>query len=375
MAPTEILAEQHFRTFRRLLGPAGIRVGLLTGGMGKVERRQLFAGLDGGYFDIVVGTHALMEDDVEIPRLGVIVIDERHKFGVKQRFALEAKGAHPDVLMMTATPLPRALILTTYGDTTLSVLDEMPPGRGPVTTTWAHGAAQRDAAYRLVAERLAKGERAFAVFPLVEQSESLELRDATREFERLRAAFKGARVGLLTGRRTPDEKEAVMREFAAGAVNLLVCTTVVEVGIDVPEATVMLIEHANRFGLAQLHQLRGRIGRSARPSWCQLVTTGQVTADAKERLAAMVKTRDGFELAELDLKLRGPGELFGTRQSGENDAESIDLLLDPVLLQSARGEAEAALASDPELAGPEGLLIREALRTRLSGSWGLARAS
>lgn len=375
MAPTEILAEQHFQTFRRLLGPAGIRTGMLSGSTGRVERRQLAAGLTGGFFDLVVGTHALMEPGVEIPRLGVVVIDERHKFGVKQRAALEAKGIHPDVLMMTATPLPRALILTTYGDTTLSVLDEMPPGRGPVTTTWSHGAMQRDAAYKIVAERLAKGERAFAVFPLVEESEHLELRDATKEFERLRAAFKGAKVGLLTGRQSSDEKETVMRDFAAGKVNLLVCTTVVEVGIDVPEATVMLIEHANRFGLAQLHQLRGRIGRSSRPSWCLLITTGQVTADAKERVGAMVKTRDGFELAELDLKLRGPGELFGTRQSGENDAESLDLLLDPVLLQSARGEAEAVLAKDPDLKTPEGLLIREALSTRLSGSWGLARAS
>src|SRR6185436_8994250 len=179
MAPTEILAEQHFQTFRRLLGPAGIRVGMLSGSMGKVERRQLAAGLTGGYFDLLVGTHAVMEPDVEIPRLGVVIIDERHKFGVRQRAALEAKGAHPDVLMMTATPLPRALILTTYGDTTLSVLDEMPPGRGPVTTTWSHGAMQRDAAYKKVAERLAQGERAFAVFPLVEKSEHLELRDAT----------------------------------------------------------------------------------------------------------------------------------------------------------------------------------------------------
>jgi ATP-dependent DNA helicase RecG len=375
MAPTEILAEQHFRTFTRILGVAGIRVGMLSSGQGRVERRQVLAGLAGGYFDLVVGTHALLEDDVEIPKLGLVVIDERHKFGVRQRAMLEKKGKHPDVLMMTATPLPRALVLTQYGDTALSVLDEIPPGRGSVTTSWVPGAAGRDLAYRAIAKRLAAGERAFAVFPLVGKSETLALRDATREYERLTHAFPDFRLGLIHGQMPSAEKEKVMADFASGAVVLLVATTVVEVGIDMKDATVMLVEHANRFGLAQLHQLRGRVGRGTGESWCFLLTSGPVTSDARLRLNAMVKTRDGFQLAEQDLRIRGPGELFGVRQHGVTDPEYLDLMMDAGELSAARTEAEALLAGDPELSSSAGARVRNAIDKRLSDDWGLVRAS
>lgn len=375
MAPTEILAEQHFHTFRRLFELAGIRVGLLVSGQTKTEKKQLHAGLTGGYFDLVVGTHALIEPDVEIPRLGLVVMDERHKFGVRQRAKLEAKGKHPDLLMMTATPLPRALILTQYGDTTLSLLDEMPPGRGGITTAWMHGAAQRAGAYKFVADRLAQGEQAFAVFPLVEESEHMELRNATKEFERLKHVFPRFRLGLIHGQMATGEKEAVMHSFTSGEIALLVSTTVVEVGIDMPDATVMLIEHANRFGLAQLHQLRGRVGRGPKPSSCFLVTTGQITAEARQRLTVMVKTLSGFELADKDLKLRGPGELFGVKQHGTLDVEYLDLLLDVAELEAARREAEALLKRDPKLSTPEGKRLRQALSTRLADTWGLIRAS
>lgn len=375
MAPTEILAEQHFVTFRRLLGPAGVRVGLLISGKSRGEKRQLKKGLEGGYFDLVVGTHALIEEAVSIPKLGLAVIDERHKFGVRQRAKLEGKGAHPDLLMMTATPLPRALVLTQYGDTSLSVLDGMPPGRGGIDTKWLHGAMQREQAYRIAAERMAKGERAFAVFPLVETSEHLLLRDATREFERLKKKFPGFKVGLIHGKMAAAEKESVMGEFASGAISLLVCTTVVEVGIDVPEATVMLIEHANRFGLAQLHQLRGRVGRGPNPSVCLLITGGMLTADARERLATLVRTASGFDLAEKDLRLRGPGEMFGTKQHGTSDLEYVDHYLDIEELQAAQAEAEALLERDPGLKGPDGAKIRKAIDSRLSRFWGLVRAS
>jgi len=375
MAPTEILAEQHLRTFTRLLAPAGIRVCMLASGQGRVERRQVLAGLAEGYFDLAVGTHALLEDDVVVPKLGLIVIDERHKFGVRQRARLEKKGRHPDVLMMTATPLPRALVLTQYGDTALSVLDEMPPGRGPVGTRWLHGAAGRAEAYRFVATRLAAGERAFAVFPLVGKSENLALRDATREYERLKKAFPAFNLGLIHGQMPGAEKERIMADFASGSLVMLVATTVVEVGIDMPDATVMLVEHANRFGLAQLHQLRGRIGRGTRESWCFLLTSGTVTTDARERLTAMVKTRDGFELAEKDLRIRGPGELFGIRQHGVMDPEYLDLMMDTGELEAARTEAEQFIAGDPDLASSEGKRIRDAIDKRLSEDWGLVRAS
>lgn len=375
LAPTEILAEQHFHTFRRLLAPANVRVGLVTGGQRKTTRRQVQAGLEGGYFDLVVGTHALLEADVQIPRLGLAVMDERHRFGVNQRAVLEKKAAHPDMLMMTATPLPRAMVLTRYGDTALSVLDEAPPGRGVIRTTWAAGAAGRDAAFKFTMERLRAGERAFVVFPLVEESERLDLKDATREFERLTRVFAEFKVGLIHGRMSADEKSAVMREFATGVVQLLVATSVIEVGIDVPQATVMLIEHADRFGLAQLHQLRGRIGRGTGDSWCFLVTAPHVTGEGRERLTAMVRTTNGFELAETDLKLRGPGELFGVRQHGLAGDEVEELYLVPEIMESARTDAEETLAADPDLETPAGRALILALRDRLDEAWGLARAS
>ncbi len=375
LAPTEILAEQHFHTFRRLLTPAAVRVGLVTGSQRKSTRKQVQAGLEGGYFDLVVGTHALLETDVQIPRLGLAVMDERHRFGVNQRAVLEKKADHPDMLMMTATPLPRAMVLTRYGDTGLSLLDEAPPGRGVIRTTWAAGAGQRADAFTFTMERLRAGERAFAVFPLVEESERLELKDATREFERLTKVFAEFKVGLIHGRMSGDEKSAVMKGFAAGEIQLLVATSVIEVGIDVPAATVMLIEHADRFGLAQLHQLRGRIGRGKGDAWCFLVTAPHVTSEARERLTAMVRTTNGFELAETDLTLRGPGELFGVRQHGLAGDEVEELYLDPAIMEGAREDAEALLAADPDLESAEGRPVLRALHDRLDEAWGLARAS
>ncbi len=375
LAPTEILAEQHFHTFRRLLAPANVRVGLVTGGQRKATRKQVQAGLEGGYFDLVVGTHALLETDVQIPRLGLAVMDERHRFGVNQRAVLEKKADHPDMLMMTATPLPRAMVLTRYGDTSLSLIDEPPPGRGIIRTTWAAGAAQRADAFKFTMERLRAGERAFAVFPLVEESERLELKDATREHERLTKLFAEFRVGLIHGRMSGEEKSAVMKAFGAGEIQLLVATSVIEVGIDVPAATVMLIEHADRFGLAQLHQLRGRIGRGKGDAWCFLVTAPHVTSEARERLTAMVRTTNGFELAEADLRLRGPGELFGVRQHGLAGDEVEELYLDPAIMEPAREDAEAVVAADPDLESGDGTRIQRALHDRLDGAWGLARAS
>jgi len=254
-------------------------------------------------------------------------------------------------------------------------VDEMPPGRGGITTTWSSGAFQRDAAYKFVAQRLELGERAFAVFPLVSESEALVLRDAVREFERLKKAFPKVNLGLIHGRLSTDEKEKAMAAFASGEVRLLVCTTVIEVGIDIPEATVMLVEHADRFGLAQLHQLRGRIGRGPRPSWCFLVSTGRVTADAAERLKTMVATTNGFELAEKDLALRGPGELLGLRQHGAMEWEHLDLLNDTDELVKAREEAGKFVAADPELRKAEGRAVAAALKSRLGDAWDLVRAS
>jgi ATP-dependent DNA helicase RecG len=343
--------------------------------VGRSERRQALHGLVAGYFGLLVGTHAVLEEGVEIPRLGLAVIDERHKFGVEQRARLEAKGRHPDMLMLTATPLPRALVLTQYGDTSLSLLDEAPPGRGGTATTWHHGAAGRDEAYRFVAGHLAAGERAFAVFPLVEESDHLLLRDASREYERLAGRFPGVRAALIHGRMSADEKEDAMAAFGRGDVSLLVATTVIEVGIDVPEATAMLVEHADRFGLSQLHQLRGRVGRGARPSRCLLVTTGRISAEARARLETMVRVADGFRLAEEDLKLRGPGEMFGTRQHGLADEGGLDPYDDLEELEAAREEAGRLLEADPGLETPEGLAVRRALGARRSPVWDLVRAS
>jgi ATP-dependent DNA helicase RecG len=372
MAPTEILAEQHAMTFRQLLEPLGVPVTLLTSSLRTREREARRAAVASGAAPCVVGTHALVQEGVEFRRLGLAVIDEQHRFGVEQRARLRAKGEHPDLLVMTATPIPRTLALTLYGDLDVSVLDELPPGRRPVKTV-ARTEARRPQIYEFLRTQITEGRQAYVVYPLVEESEAVDLKAATDMAAHLqRDVFPDLTVGLLHGRLDFEEKEAIMRRFKAGQVHVLVSTTVIEVGIDVPNASVMVIEHAERFGLSQLHQLRGRVGRGPWPSYCILIHAARLTEDARQRIQAMVETNDGFKIAEADLRLRGPGEFFGTRQSGLPQFRVADLLRDAAILEEARAEAQTLVAGDPELRDPAHRPLREALLTRWRGRIGLA---
>ena len=348
MAPTEILAAQHFLSARRIFAPAGYGVELIVSGRKRAERDATLARIASGEAQFVVGTHALIEDPVKFQRLGLVIVDEQHRFGVLQRKRLIEKGASPHVLVMTATPIPRTLALTLYGDLDLSVIDEMPPGRTPVETRWTPD-AQLPGVWEFLRREIGQGRQAFVIYPVIEESKQ-ELKAATAEYERLAGAvFPNLRVGLLHGRLKNEEKDAVMEQFRGGELNVLVATTVVEVGVDVPNATVMVIEHAGRFGLAQLHQLRGRIGRGKEKSYCILVAPKTIAGEARERLEAMVATSNGFEIAERDLKQRGPGEFFGTRQHGDAAFSFAQPLRDHELLELARREA-FALAENPERA-------------------------
>jgi ATP-dependent DNA helicase RecG len=343
MAPTEILAEQHFLNISRLLARAPFRVVLVTGRSGVVERREQRAELASGAAHLAVGTHALVEGDVQFKRLGLVVIDEQHRFGVLQRATLRAKGLLPDVLVMTATPIPRTLALTVYGDLDVSMIRDTPPGRLPVKSL-AKPASRRDEVYAFVRRELQAGRQVYVIYPLVEESAKVDLRAATDMADTLaHDVFPEYHVGLLHGRMKPDVKDRVMKAFAAGELDVLVATTVVEVGIDVPNASVIVIEHAERFGLSQLHQLRGRVGRGAAQSYCWMLYEGPLSEEARERLRAMTETTDGFEIAERDLRLRGPGDFFGTRQAGMPTFRSIDLVRDRELLEVAQAEASAAL--------------------------------
>jgi ATP-dependent DNA helicase RecG len=369
MAPTEILAEQHARTLESLLAGLGVEVVLLTGRLPAPERRRALERLASGGGALVVGTHALIQEGVAFRRLGLVVVDEQHRFGVRQRMALvgdageRGKGPEPDVLIMSATPIPRSLAMTLYGDLDLSVLDELPPGRKPVKTILRYP-SRRDEVYRFVEEQLAAGRQAFIVYPLVEESEKVDLLSATEEFARLsRVVFPGRRVGLLHGQLGGEEKDRVMRAFLAREIDLLVATSVIEVGIDVPNATVMVIEHAERFGLSQLHQLRGRVGRGAEESWCVLVS--ESGEPAAERLRVFQSTSDGFAVASADLRLRGPGDPLGPEQHGHDPAlRFADLSLDEDLLTQAQRRARAVVEVDPELEAPEHALLRGLLETR-----------
>ncbi|HXA56209.1 MAG TPA: ATP-dependent DNA helicase RecG [Candidatus Acidoferrum sp.] len=348
MAPTEILAAQHFLFAKRVFRPAGYRVELITGGRTKNERELAALRVQVGQAQLVVGTHALIEDAVKFDKLGLVIVDEQHRFGVLQRKRLIEKGAAPHVLVMTATPIPRTLALTLYGDLDLSVIDQMPPGRTPIDTRWATD-DKLSAVWEFVRKEVARRRQAYVVYPVIDESK-LELKAATAEFERLRTqVFPKVRLGLLHGRLKNEEKEAVMEQFRRGETDILVATTVIEVGVDVPNATVMVIEHAERFGLAQLHQLRGRIGRGTEKSHCILVAAKTVKGEARERIEAMVATTNGFELAEHDLKQRGPGEFFGTRQHGDAAFSFAQPLRDHELLELARREA-FALAEDEKRA-------------------------
>ena len=374
MAPTEILAEQHFMTFRQLLEPLGVPVILLTASLKPRERAARRAGLAAGEAPCVVGTHALVQEGVEFRRLGLAVVDEQHRFGVEQRARLRGKGEHPDLLVMTATPIPRTLALTLYGDLEVSVLDELPPGRRPVVTV-ARTESKRREIYTFLRDEIARGRQAYVVYPLVEESEALDLKAATDMARRLAEdVFPDLSVGLMHGRLGFEEKDAIMRRFKAGEINILVSTTVIEVGIDVANASVMLVEHAERFGLSQLHQLRGRVGRGPWKSVCILLTSGRLTEEAQQRIAAMVSTNDGFRIAEVDLELRGPGEFFGTRQSGLPEFRTADLLRDAALLEEARREAQAIIAADPELRDPAHRALRASLLARWRGKLALASA-
>jgi len=339
MAPTEILAEQHFANIARLLQRSRFRVALLTGATGTVARREQLAEIESGALPLVVGTHALVEGAVRFRQLGLVVIDEQHRFGVMQRATLREKGLHPDVLVMTATPIPRTLALTLYGDLDVSVIRDLPPGRLPVKTI-AKPESRRDDVYAFVKEQLDSGRQAYVIYPLVEESDKVDLKAATEMADHLaHEVFQAYRVGLLHGRMKAGGKERVMKAFVDGALDVLVATTVVEVGVDVANATVMVVEHAERFGLSQLHQLRGRVGRSAHQSHCCLLYQSPLSEDARGRLKAMTDTTDGFEIAERDLLLRGPGDFFGTRQAGVPTFRTIDLVRDRDLLDLAQREA------------------------------------
>lgn len=365
MAPTEILAEQHFQKLFQWLLPLNIQVELLKGAQGAKTRREVLGRIASGEARIVVGTHALIQDNVHFAHLGLVVVDEQHRFGVKQRATLRDKGftgssRQPEVLSMTATPIPRTLALTQHGDLEVSSIDELPPGRKPIETQLIRP-AQREQLWAFMRQQLEEGRQCYVVFPLVEASEKMDLKAATVEYEHYRdQVFPEYGVGLLHGKMKPAEKEAIMSAFVKHELHILVATTVIEVGVDVPNASVMVIEHANRFGLAQLHQLRGRVGRGADRAYCYLVA--EKSSDiAKERLKIFTATQDGFVIAEQDLRLRGPGEFLGTRQSGLPDMLLTNLVEDAHHLEVAREEAKALIEKDPELKQPEHLLLKSEL--------------
>ncbi len=368
MAPTEILAEQHARNVKRLLASTPYRVELLTGSLRAAEKRRLHKDAAAGEIHAVIGTHALIQESVAFDKLGLIVIDEQHRFGVLQRAELRSRGFHPDVLVMTATPIPRSLAMTAYGDLDVSVIDELPPGRTPIKTVVV-GEDQRGGVYKGVEREIRAGRQGYIVYPLVEESEKMDLKDATRMYEQLRdRVFPHFSIGLLHGKLKSAEKEDAMRRFVSGETQLLVATTVVEVGVDVPNASVMVIEHAERFGLSQLHQLRGRVGRGAEKSFCVLLASDKQTSVARERLGIMEETSDGFRIAEKDLEIRGPGEVMGTRQSGLPTFRIGNLVRDVQILEEARREADYYL-STRKLTRETSLLVE---RVRSDVRFGLA---
>jgi ATP-dependent DNA helicase RecG len=361
MAPTEVLAEQHLRKLAPWLDQLHVSSALLTGSTPTRRRRQLLQDLINGQLHLLVGTHALLEDPVQFQRLGLVVVDEQHRFGVRQRNRLLAKGLQPHLLTMTATPIPRTLALSVHGDLDVSQIDELPPGRTPVCTRLLRE-GERDQAWQLIREQVALGQRAYVVLPLVEESEKLDLRSAVDVHRALaEEEFADLSVGLLHGRLSSEEKQRALGAFAAGATQVLVSTTVVEVGVDVPEASVMVIEHAERFGLAQLHQLRGRVGRGAAASHCLLINASGSPL-ARQRLEVLVRSTDGFEIAEMDLRLRGPGQMLGTAQSGLPDLALASLSEDGEVLEEARRVARELIARDPRLTGAP--LLREALEAQ-----------
>lgn len=366
VAPTEILAEQHYLQFHRWLEALGLRCALLTGSQSGKEKREILDAVRKGAVHLVVGTHALLQEGVEFRQLGLGIIDEQHRFGVRQRGVLKRKGISPHILVMTATPIPRTLSLTLYGDLALSVIDELPPGRTPVVTK-VLTENSRERAYDFIKKEIGQGRQAYIVYPLVKESEKSDLLAASEGAAQLQAEiFPESKVGLLHGQMKPDEKEAVMSAFKNRRIDILVSTTVIEVGIDVPNATVMLVEHAERFGLAQLHQLRGRVGRGAEQSHCLLIRSQRCSEDGMKRLQVMTETNDGFRIAEADLEIRGPGEFLGTRQSGLPDFRVANLLRDGRVLEEARREAFHLAAEADFMSHPKYEEVRQVLLER----WG-----
>jgi ATP-dependent DNA helicase RecG len=378
MAPTEILAQQHYFSARRILENAGYRIVLLTGSLESDRKREIRRHIAQGSAQLVIGTHALLEEKVEFAKPGLVIVDEQHRFGVLQRLKLMKKSgegealAEPDVLVMTATPIPRTLALTLYGDLDLSVLDELPPGRTPILTK-SVGDDQSPKVWEFLRKQVAAGHQAYVVYPVIAENEESELKAAIKMYRELSGKiFADLKVGLLHGRLDADLKDQVMRMFQKGDLQILVATTVIEVGVDVPNATVMVIEHAERFGLAQLHQLRGRIGRGAAKSYCILMTGGKVTEEGQRRLQAMVDTNDGFKIAELDLELRGPGEFFGTRQAGLPSFRIANIIRDAQLLELAKREAAAVLTGpNAEVSAEEISRALVQMRSRWQNTYGL----
>lgn len=360
IAPTEVLAEQHFQNAVKFFEKLNISVELLTGSTKKKSKETIKSGLADGSINIIIGTHALIEDNVEFKNLGLIVTDEQHRFGVHQRKILIDKGCTPDVILMTATPIPRTLAMTLYGDLDVSIIDQLPPGRIPCITK-AFKAKDIIKAYNTVEEQLNKNHKAYFIYPLIDESDKLELKAATQSYEEVKKYFKNKNVGLLHGKMKSEEKRQLLYDFKNGDMDILVSTTVVEVGVDVPEATVILIENAERFGLSQLHQLRGRVGRNSLQSYCLLITSDDISSYSRERIQAMIDYTDGFKLAEADLKLRGQGDFFGTKQSGAPELKFADIIKDINIIKQVRDDVEYILMHDEELKTEENYNVRKTL--------------
>lgn len=360
IAPTEVLAEQHFQNAVKFFEKLNISVELLTGSTKKKSKETIKSGLADGSINIIIGTHALIEDNVEFKNLGLIVTDEQHRFGVHQRKILIDKGCTPDVILMTATPIPRTLAMTLYGDLDVSIIDQLPPGRIPCITK-AFKAKDIIKAYNMVEEQLNKNHKAYFIYPLIDESDKLELKAATQSYEEVKKYFKNKNVGLLHGKMKSEEKRQLLYDFKNGDMDILVSTTVVEVGVDVPEATVILIENAERFGLSQLHQLRGRVGRNSLQSYCLLITSDDISSYSRERIQAMIDYTDGFKLAEADLKLRGQGDFFGTKQSGAPELKFADIIKDINIIKLVRDDVEYILLHDEELKTEENYNVRKTL--------------
>ena len=364
MVPTEILAEQHYENIKTLVKPLGINVMLLSGDLKEEERARRRQMIETGEADIVVGTHALIQEGVNFKKLGLVVIDEQHKFGVMQRAILRSKSRNPDILVMTATPIPRTLALTVYGDMDVSTIDELPPGRGEIKTFFFEE-KNREKAYRIAEEQVRTGRQAYIVYPIIDESEKSDLRAAIKMHKNLSERFSDLKIGLLHGRMKSKEKETVMHDFKDRKIDMLISTVVIEVGVDISNASAMIIEHAERFGLSQLHQLRGRIGRGEHLSYCILISAPK-SDDAKHRISAMLETQDGFKIAEADLEIRGPGEFFGTKQHGLPELKIANIIRDRGLLEIAKQEAFDLIKRDRFLRLPENRLIRESLLSKFS---------